>query len=195
MAKKVLVISTSIRGNSNSEKLAEAFADGAKAAGNEVELVSLKDKTIAFCKGCLACQQTGHCVIKDDANAITDKMLEADVIAWATPIYYYEMSGQMKTMIDRANSLFPKDYKFRDVYLLTAAAEDEPDVDEGAVHGLKGWIACFEKARFAGKVCACGVGAPGEIKGNAKLAEAYCGGSAGYADNFCLKIIIRTRSG
>ncbi|MBQ2220141.1 MAG: flavodoxin family protein, partial [Acidaminococcaceae bacterium] len=141
MAKKVLVISTSIRGNSNSEKLAEAFADGAKAAGNEVELVSLKNKTIAFCKGCLACQQTGHCVIKDDANAITDKMLEADVIAWATPIYYYEMSGQMKTMIDRANSLFPKDYKFRDVYLLTAAAEDEPDVDEGAVHGLKGWIA------------------------------------------------------
>ena len=173
MAKKVLVISTSIRGNSNSEKLAEAFADGAKAAGNEVELISLKNKTIAFCKGCLACQQTGHCVIKDDANAITDKMLEADVIAWATPIYYYEMSGQMKTMIDRANSLFPKDYKFRDVYLLTAAAEDEPDVDEGAVHGLKGWIACFEKARFAGKICACGVGAPGEIKRNAKLAEAY----------------------
>ena len=173
MAKKVLVISTSVRGNSNSEKLAEAFADGAKAAGNEVELISLKNKTIAFCKGCLACQQTGHCVIKDDANAITDKMLEADVIAWATPIYYYEMSGQMKTMIDRANSLFPKDYKFRDVYLLTAAAEDDPDVDEGAVHGLKGWIACFEKARFAGKVCACGVGAPGEIKGNAKLAEAY----------------------
>lgn len=173
MAKKVLVISTSIRGNSNSEKLAEAFADGAKAAGNEVELISLKNKTIAFCKGCLACQQTGHCVIKDDANAITDKMLVADVVAWATPIYYYEMSGQMKTMIDRANSLFPKDYKFRDVYLLTAAAEDEPDVDEGAVHGLKGWIACFEKARFAGKICACGVGAPGEIKGNAKLAEAY----------------------
>ena len=164
MAKKVLVISTSIRSNSNSEKLAEAFADGAKAAGNEVELISLKNKTIAFCKGCLACQQTGHCVIKDDANAITDKMLEADVVVWATPIYYYE---------DRANSLFPKDYKFRDVYLLTAAAEDEPDVDEGAVHGLKGWIACFEKARFAGKVCACGVGAPGEIKGNAKLAEAY----------------------
>ena len=173
MAKKVLVISTSIRGNSNSEKLAEAFADGAKAAGNEVELVSLKDKTIAFCKGCLACQQTGHCVIKDDANAITDKMLEADVVVWATPIYYYEMSGQMKTMIDRANSLFPKDYKFRDVYLLTAAAEDEPDVDEGAVHGLKGWIACFEKARFAGKVCACGVGAPGVINYKRFLIQSY----------------------
>lgn len=58
--------------------------------------------TALLCKGCLACQQTGNCVIKDDANAITDKMLEADVVAWATPIYYYEMSGQMKTMIDRA---------------------------------------------------------------------------------------------
>jgi len=173
MAKKVLVISTSIRGNSNSEKLAEAFADGAKAAGNKVELVYLKNKTIAFCKGCLACQQIGHCVIKDDANAITDKMLEADVVAWATPIYYYEMSGQMKTMIDRANPLFPKDYKFRDVYLLTAGAEDEPDVDAGAVRGLKGWIACFDKARFAGKVCACGVTNPGDIGGNPKLAEAY----------------------
>ena len=178
MAKRVLVISTSIRNNSNSEKLAEAFADGAKAAGNEVELVSLKDKTIAFCRGCLACQKIGHCVINDDANAITDKILEAEVVAWATPVYYYEMSGQMKTMIDRANSLFPKDYKFRDVYLLTAAAEDEPDVDERVETGLKGWIACFEKARFAGKVCAAGVGGPGEIKGNAKLQEAYDMGKA-----------------
>ena len=95
MAKRVLVISTSIRNNSNSEKLAEAFADGAKAAGNEVELVSLKDKAIAFCRGCLACQKIGHCVINDDANAITDKILEAEVVAWATPVYYYEMSGQM----------------------------------------------------------------------------------------------------
>jgi hypothetical protein len=88
------------------------------------------------------------------------------------------MSGQMKTMIDRANSLYPKDYKFRDVYLLTAAAEDEPDVDERVETGLKGWIACFEKARFAGKVCAAGVGAPGEIQGNAKLQEAFDMGKA-----------------
>ena len=173
MTKNVLIITTSLRANSNSDKLAAAFAKGALEAGNHVETVSLKSKTIAFCRGCFACANLGRCVIKDDANDITEKICGADVVVWATPIYYYEMSGQMKTMIDRANSLFPKDYKFRDVYLLTAAAEDEPDVDEGAVHGLKGWIACFEKARFAGKVCACGVGAPGEIKGNAKLAEAY----------------------
>ena len=64
-----------------------------------------------------------HCVINDDANEITEKILNADVVSWATPIYYYEMSGQMKTMIDRANSLYPRDYKFRDVYLLSVAAE------------------------------------------------------------------------
>jgi hypothetical protein len=88
------------------------------------------------------------------------------------------MSGQMKTMIDRANSLFPRDYKFRDVYLLSAAAEDEPYVDEGAVKGLQGWIDCFEKARFAGKVFAGGVTDPGDIKGNAKLEEAFAMGKA-----------------
>ena len=178
MAKNVLIISTSLRNNSNSEKLAEAFAEGAKASGNEVEMVSLKNKSIAFCKGCFACQKVGRCVINDDANAITEKILEADVVVWATPIYYYEMSGQMKTMIDRANSLFPRDYKFRDVYLLSAAAEDEPYVDEGAVKGLQGWIDCFEKARFAGKVFAGGVTDPGDIKGSAKLEEAFAMGKA-----------------
>ena len=156
MAKKVLIVSTSIRPGSNSEILANAFADGAKASGNEVEIVSLRDKTIGFCRGCFACQKLGHCVIKDDANEITEKLLDAEVVVWATPIYYYEMCGQMKTMIDRANSLYPRDYQFRDVYLLSVAAEDEDYTDEGAVKGLQGWIDCFEKARFAGKVFAGG---------------------------------------
>ena len=149
MAKKVLIISTSIRPNSNSEILANAFADGARTSGNEVELISLKNKTIDFCKGCFACQKLGHCVIKDDANAITEKMLNADVIVWATPIYYYEMSGQMKTMIDRANPLF-----------------------------TLGWIDCFEKARFAGKVFAGGFTVPKEIEGSTKLKEAFEMGKA-----------------
>ena len=105
MSKKVVVISTSLRGNSNSNALAESFANGAKAAGNTVEVISLKGKKIGFCIGCLACQSKGECVIRDDAIEITEKVLNADVVAWATPIYYYEMSGQMKTLIDRMNSI------------------------------------------------------------------------------------------
>ena len=173
MSKKVLIISTSIRANSNSEKLAQAFAEGARASGNDVEFVSLRDKTIGFCKGCLACQKLGHCIIRDDANDITEKMLVSDVIVWATPIYYYEMSGQMKTMIDRANSLYPRDYRFRDVYMLMTAAEEEDEVVEGALKGLQGWLDCYEKTRLAGKVFAGGVTAPGEIGGSDKLREAY----------------------
>ena len=172
MSKRVLIISTSVRPNSNSEALANAFADGAREAGNEVEFVSLRGKTIAFCRGCLACQKVGHCVIQDDANDIVERMLGAEIIVWATPIYYYEMCGQMKTMIDRANSLYSRDYQFRDVYLLSTATEDEPYVDEGAVKGVNGWVACFEKARFAGKVFAGGVTEPGAIAGHKALVEA-----------------------
>lgn len=125
MSKRVLIIETSLRNDSNSDRLAESFAQGARDGGNEVEIVSLKGKNIGFCTGCFGCQKLGHCVIDDYANEITEKILESEVVVWATPIYYYEMSGQMKTMIDRANSLYPRDYKFREVYLLSVAAEDE----------------------------------------------------------------------
>ncbi len=106
--KKVIVISTSLRPGSNSHALAEQFAKGAEAAGHQVELISLRGKEIKFCIGCLSCQKTGACVIKDDVPAIMDSVLNADVVCWATPIYYYEMSGQMKTLIDRMNAMYPK---------------------------------------------------------------------------------------
>lgn len=173
MAKKILIIETSLRANSNSDALAEEFAKGAKSSGNEVEIVSLKGKNIAFCKGCLACQKLGKCVIEDDSSEISRKMLNADVIVWATPIYYYEMSGQMKTLIDRANWLYSADYAFRDVYLLSAAAEDDDYVDAGAAKGVQGWIDCFEKARFAGKVFAGGVNDGGDIANHKALSEAF----------------------
>lgn len=171
--KKVLVISTSMRKGGNSDMLAGEFARGAEEAGNEVEVVSLIDKKIAFCKGCLACQKTGRCVIGDDADIIAGKMLTADVIAFATPIYYYEMCGQMKTLLDRANPLYTLDYAFRDIYMLTAAAENEVHVPEKAISGLEGWIDCFEKARLAGTVFAGGVTDAGDIKESAVLTEAY----------------------
>ena len=173
MSKKVLIISTSIRPGSNSERLAKSFAEGALSAGNDVELVSLRDKTIGFCKGCLACQKLGRCVINDDANEITEKMLLSDVIVWATPIYYYEMSGQMKTVIDRANSLYPRDCRFRDIYMLMTAAEEEDEVVEGALKGLQGWLDCYEKTRLAGTVFAGGYNDPRQIEGSEKLREAY----------------------
>lgn len=173
MSKKVTIISTSLRKNSNSEMLAKAFAKGAEEAGNAVEFISLSGKSIAFCTGCLACQNTGSCVIKDDAIEITEKVLNADVVVFSTPIYYYEMSGQMKTLIDRMNSMYPKDYRFREIYMLSTAAEDEDYVPQKALDGLQGWIDCFEKAVLKGSVFCGGVNAPMDIADNAKLDEAY----------------------
>ena len=171
--KKVLVISSSLRLRSNSEALADEFIRGASEAGNEVEKITHKDKEIHFCKGCLSCQKTQKCVIKDDAPAIVEKMHDADVIAFASPIYYYEMCGQLKTLLDRANPLYPSDYRFRDIYMLTSAAEDEEYVPERAVTGLTGWIDCFENARLAGTVFAGGVNGPGETEGHPALKQAY----------------------
>ncbi|MDO4650066.1 MAG: flavodoxin family protein [Eubacteriales bacterium] len=173
MSKKVLIISSSPRKNSNSHALAEEFANGAKASGHDIELISLAGKKIEFCRGCLACQTTKRCVIRDDADQIEQKMEQADVLVFATPIYYYEMSGQMKTMLDRGNPLYTTDYKFRDVYFLSSAAEEEDYVDNRAVSGLEGWIECFPKAKLAGKVCAGGVGATGEVQGHPALEQAY----------------------
>ena len=173
MSKKVLVISTSPRKGGNSETLADEFVRGARDAGNDVEKVTLYDKDIRFCKGCLVCQNTQRCVIHDDADTIVQNMLTADVIVFATPIYYYGMCGQMKTMLDRANPLYSADYRFRDIYLLTAAAEEDEHTPDGAVTGLQGWIDCFEKARLAGTVFAGGVTSVGEIQGHPALKQAY----------------------
>lgn len=171
--KNVLVISTSLRANSNSDALADAFLRGAADAGHHAKKISLRGRNIQFCRGCMACQKLGRCVISDDAAEISQKMHDADVIAFATPIYYYEMSGQMKTLLDRANWLYSSDYHFTDIYLLTAAAENEPSVPSRAEGGLTGWIDCFERARLAGSVFAGGVEGPGETTGHPALAQAY----------------------
>lgn len=178
MAKKVLVISTSLRRNSNSEALADAFARGAASVGHDVQQITLAGKQLAFCRGCFACQTLGRCVIEDDANAIAEQMKAADVLVFATPIYYYEMSGQMKTLLDRVNCLYSSDYRFRDAYFLSVAAEDAADVDERAVHGFEGWIDCYERCRLAGTVFAGGVNDPGEIKGHPALQTAFEMGAA-----------------
>lgn len=173
MGKKILILSTSLRKNSNSEMMATEFAKGAKKAGHEVEQISLRDKEIHFCKGCLVCQTTQRCVMHDDADAIVQKILVADVLVFSTPVYYYEMSGQMKTMLDRANPLFSSNYAFREIYLLATAADSEKSSMDGAINGLKGWIACFDKTELKGVLAGTGVIQTAEIEGSPILQKAY----------------------
>ena len=174
MAKKILIISSSLRAHSNSDALADEFMRGATEAGNKVEKISLAEKKIAFCKGCMACQKLKHCAIQDDAIEITKKMLHADVIVFATPVYYFSMSGQLKTLLDRANSLYACDYAFREVYLLATAAENYPAAMNGTVKGIQGWIDCFDKVKLCGVVRGYGVNDPGTISNNQRaMKKAY----------------------
>lgn len=174
MAKKVLVISTSPRRGGNTDLLADEFIHGVIDGGKTAEKIDLQDKTISFCRGCLACWELHKCVIDDDANKIAEKVFDADVIVFATPIYFYEMSGQMKTLLDRIGSLYTSDYKFRDIYLITASANPDPTSMDGAIKGLEGWIKCFEKTKLCGIVKGAGFAEPGAVRENTELLkEAY----------------------
>lgn len=172
MSKKVLIVSSSQRKNGNSETLADAFANGAREAGHSVETVRLREKQIGFCRGCLACLKLGHCVIQDDAVEIAAKMHDADVLVSATPVYYYRVCGQLKTMLDRASPLFGSDYAFTEAYLLATAAESGRSTFDGAKKAVQGWIDCFPRCALAGTVFAGGVNDVGDIAGHPALEQA-----------------------
>ena len=169
--KKVLIISTSLRNNANSEILAHEVEKGAKEAGHDVEFITLKDKKLEFCKGCMACQKLGKCVINDDANAITEKIKNSEVIVWTTPVYYYEMSGQMKTMIDRANSLYVSKYNIKDVYVISTSADASEDVVHRVISALHGWIACLPGTELKGYLNAGGLENPQDVSQRKELLE------------------------
>ena len=169
MKKSVLVVSSSLRSGSNSELLAKSAMDGALAAGHDVRWLSLKEKKLGFCKGCLACQSTGKCVIRDDMDELLPLVKDADVLILATPVYYYGMSGQLKTFLDRCNPLYIAEYRFREVYLLTTSAEDGEEVYQTTKAGVQGWIDCFPKASLAGLVSGGGVNNPNEVSFHPEL--------------------------
>ena len=150
MSKKILIISSSFSWSNNTKKLCEQFKKGAEEAGNEVELLELRHKKINFCLGCNTCQRNGGtCVYKDGVPSILDKMLEADIIVLATPVYFYSITGQLKTLIDRTyakfNLLNNKEFYF---ILSCAAPYEEPyknDLDI-AINSLRGFIKCLPGA-------------------------------------------------
>lgn len=173
MNKNVLIISSSPRKGGNSETLAAAFARGAQEAGNRVETVYLREKQYSFCKGCFACRKLGHCVINDDAVELAARMHDADVLVFVTPVYYYSVSGQLKTILDRANPLYDTDYAFTKAYLLATAAEDEPETVAGTEKAVQGWVDCFPRCELVETVFAGGVIEVGEIVGHPALEKAY----------------------
>lgn len=157
MSKKICVITTSLHGGSNSEALADAFIRGAVEAGASVQKIGLADKRIEFCRGCLICQKTQKCVIHDDVYDMIAHIKAADVLVFASPVYFYSVSGQMKTLLDRLNPMFPSEYAFREVYLLLASAEKDETAAEGSIKDIEGFVSCFDQVELKGVLHAGGV--------------------------------------
>ncbi len=171
--KNVVIVNSTFRKDGNSEALALEFGRGAKEAGNEVKTISVRDLNLQFCIGCLSCQKTGKCVLKDGINEILPLVRNADILVFATPVYYYCMSGQLKTFLDRLNPLYPQDNKFKEVYLLTTSAEDDKSAMDGTVKGVQGWIDCFEGVKLAGVVYGIGADDIGTVQSTAAFTQAY----------------------
>jgi len=116
MTVTVLGISGSPHRHGNTETLLDSFLEGAKAAGAVVEKVVLKDLTYSSCRGCNACHRNGECIVKDDAIALFDKILHADCIAVASPIYTMGITAELKGLIDRGQYLWARKFILKTLY-------------------------------------------------------------------------------
>lgn len=171
MNKKVFILSGSPRKNGNSDILCEQFAKGAAANGNFVEKVYVQDMKIGACRACYACRQSHACVQKDDMAILLNKMVEADVIVLATPVYFYSMDGQMKTMIDRTLPRYTE-IAGKDFYFIATAAADKQAM-ERTMDSLRGFTDCLPGATVKGMIYGFGVYEKGEVENSPAMKQAY----------------------
>lgn len=173
MSKKVLILSGSPRNGGNSDILCDEFMKGAKESGNEVEKIRVATKKIAPCSACYYCSDNGgKCVHKDDMAEILQKMIDADVLVLATPVYFYSVSAQLKVVIDRtvARWLEVKNKEF--YYIATMADTDNSAVDT-TLACFRGYADCVDGAVEKGIIIGNGVYTPGEVKSTQAMKDAY----------------------
>lgn len=173
MNKNVLILSASPRKGGNSDTLCDQFRKGALESGHSAEKVFLRDKKINYCIGCGVCNTTHQCVQKDDMAEILDQMLAADVIVMATPVYFYTMDAQLKTLIDRTVPKYTE-MSNKEFYFIITAADTERANLERTVDGIRGFSEdCLEGAIEKGILYATGVWQTGEIQNSPAMQQAY----------------------
>ena len=173
MAKKVLVLSASPRKNGNSDLLCDQFMKGAQQAGHQAEKIFFKDKKINYCTGCGTCiNGKKSCPQKDDMAEVLEKMIASDVIVMATPVYFYTMNAQMKTLIDRTCSRYTG-IRDKDFYFIVAAADSSKRAMERTLEGFRAFTSCLSGAKEKGIVYGTGAWNIGDIKGKPAIKEAY----------------------
>jgi len=181
---KVLGIFGSPRRGGNTELLLEEALRGAEKEGAKAERLYLGDITITPCKECHGCDQTGNCVILDDMQNIYPKLLEADVVILASPIFFYGVTAWAKALIDRSQSLWSKKYLLKDPslgeqgkkrkgFFISVGATRGKKVFDGAILTVKYFFDVLN-AEYVGELVFRGVEAKGDIlKHPEALQQAY----------------------
>ncbi len=172
MSKKIILISASPRKGGNSDFLCDEFMRGALEAGHNVEKIRVSEKDIRYCTGCCACVgKQGACVQKDDVNSIMARVIGADVIVLATPVYFHSINAQMKTFIDRACPFYSM-ISNKDVYFIISAAGGS-GVIESTVKSLRQFTECLSHITEKAVISITGVWDVGGVKGTKAVKEAY----------------------
>ena len=179
MAKSIIALISSPRKNGNSTLLAQKIADGAKAAGARVETVNLHRMNIKPCTACDKCHTADDkfCIIKDDMQKLDKKILSADALIYASPIYWFTVSAQLKLFMDRCYALGgPSGYALKGKKMAVALTYGDNDpFRSGAVNALRTFQDAFAyvEARLVGSVYGTGL-EPGDIlKNKAVMKEAF----------------------
>lgn len=174
---KVVVISSSPRRNGNSEILADQFIKGAKEAGHQVEKVILRQYKMQPCLACEYCRQhDNQCIQKDDVNEIIDKIIKADVFVFATPIYFYSLSAQLKILIDR---MFAREYEIREstkrkkAYLILTSGTKDIKQTVGTVESFRGFIKVLRTVDEGGIIYGLGAFLKGDALHHLAYQQAY----------------------
>ena len=173
MSKKVLILSGSPRKGGNSDLLCDEFARGAREAGHEVEKLRVAEKTVRPCSACYYCaSHGGECVHKDDMAGIMQKMIDADVLVLASPVYFYSIDAQLKAVIDRTVARWTE-VENKEFYYITTMADEGEASAETTLACFRGYADCVEGAVEKGAVVAGGVYEVGAVKKTPFMAQAY----------------------
>jgi len=170
--KRVLIISASPRKAGNTDLLADEFMRGAKEAGAQVEKIFLGDYDIKFYTEPESAPGEPIQWPQDDAQMITNKMVDADVIVLASPVYFMNINGQMKALIDRTFSRF-MEIKDKEFFYITACADPLESTAMRAIDGFRGFVMCLPNPTERGMVMAIGMGRKGGVKGSQFMTQAY----------------------
>ena len=170
---RVLVLIGSMRKGGNTHMLARSFAEGASVR-NEVEVVSVSDYDVRPCTGCNSCYRSedNRCCQDDDMQEIYAKLAAADVVAVASPVYFYGLSASLKAVIDRLHTPLRKTFRIQGLVLLLVGATELPDLFDSVVIQYE-LVLRFFGLEDMGRVLVGGVKDEGDIEGNESLEAAY----------------------